>query len=159
MVLIVGRSGSGKSTVAPVVRERLGPHGRYVVLDTDLLLHVAQFDWTMWLNDWLLLAYGLAQNGFTLVLCGQIDPEKLEHLPARPFVGEFVVLLLDCSAHVRTARLRARPPWRGWTENLIDDELVESQQMRTRGYDRFCTDATTPELLAAQLTERILQQT
>lgn len=158
LVLIVGRSGSGKSAVAPVVRELLGAYHRYVVLDTDLMLHVAQFDWTMWLNNWLLLAYGLAQNGVTLVLCGQVDPEKLEHLPARPFVGEFVVLLLDCSAAVRAERLRARPPWRGWTDELIDDELVESQQLRARGYDRFATDAITPERLAAELVDRILRR-
>ena len=155
-VLVTGASGSGKSTVMPLLRASLRPLRRHVVLDADLLLHLSEPNWARWCNDWLLLAFGLAQSGQTLVLCGAIDPAVLEDLPARTLVASIDAVVLDCSDDVRTRRLRERPPWRRWTPTRIGEMLRMAETLRHGGRHRMDTTDMTPQAVADELV-RLLE--
>lgn len=96
MVLITGPSGAGKSTAATRLRSLLTTHRRFVVIDSDLMLHHAEANWRAWCNDWLLLAYGLAENDLILVLCGALDPKDLLDTPAARLINGIRVILLKC---------------------------------------------------------------
>src|SRR5687768_730504 len=60
LFLVTGVGGAGKSTVAnALANRRIGPP----VFDTDMFDVYSGADWKEWANRWLLLAFGLAQNG------------------------------------------------------------------------------------------------
>jgi energy-coupling factor transporter ATP-binding protein EcfA2 len=144
LVLVTGASGSGKTTMAQNLRQLFGTAGHYAVIDTDLFLHMAQFGWSTWCNNWLLLAYGLAENGCVLVLCGAIDPRDLEDLPARQLVGGVHSLLLTCPAEVTALRLSERPPWRQWTAKRIGEQVAYARELGTRNYHSIDTGRLSP---------------
>lgn len=144
MVLVTGASGSGKTTMAQHLRLLFGGARDYAVMDTDLFLHMAQFGWSAWCNNWLLLAYGLAENGCVLILCGAIDPHDLEDLPARPLVGDIHSLLLTCPAEVTALRLSERPPWRQWSAGRIGAQVDYASELRSRNYHSIDTSRLAP---------------
>ena len=121
LFVVTGASGTGKSTVVEALRHRLPD---CEVFDADVILHVAALGWDTWRNTWLQLAHAIALNGRATVLCGPLIPEHLEDLPARPLVGPIHFCNLDCPDDLLAQRLRARPAWRGWT----DERTVEQQR-------------------------------
>lgn len=144
MVLVTGASGAGKTTMAQHLRLQFGNARDYAVMDTDLFLHMAQFGWSAWCNNWLLLAHGLAENGCVLILCGAIDPRDLEDLPARPLVGDIHSLLLTCPAEVTALRLSERPPWRQWSAGRIGEQVDYASELRSRDYHSIDTSRLDP---------------
>jgi hypothetical protein len=133
--VVTGASGTGKSAIVDGLRVRLPG---CEVLETDLILDVAELGWETWRNTWLLVAYGLSLNGRSTVLCGSLLPEHLEGLPARPLVGPIRFCNLDCPDEVLARRLRDRPLWRGWDEGRILEHQRFAARLRahvTPSYD------------------------
>lgn len=136
LFVVTGASGTGKSAIVEPLRRRLPG---CEVFETDLILHVAALGWETWRNTWLQFAHAIALNGRATVLCGSLLPEQLEGLPARRLVGPIHFCNLDCPGAVLAARLRARPAWRGWTEQRIADQQRFAARLRQRIQPTFDT--------------------
>ncbi|SEP41061.1 AAA family ATPase [Amycolatopsis saalfeldensis] len=137
---LTGPSGAGKSTVGPALAARMS--GDVVVLEQDVL-------WTGALRDdvpghpafraaWLRMAAMLHQNGRPVVLCGTVAPPELEPLPERVFFAEVHYLALVADPAALRRRLRARPAWREWDEERIDEMLGFNAWIRGQA-DHFDT--------------------
>ncbi|HVV11144.1 AAA family ATPase [Amycolatopsis sp.] len=134
---LTGPSGGGKSTVGPLLAERLA--GAAVVLEQDVL-------WTAGLRDdvdghpafraaWLRMAAMIHQNGKPVVLCGTVVPPEFERLPERVLFTEIHYLALVASPEALARRLRARPAWREWDEPRIAETLEFSEWLRSNTFD------------------------
>ncbi|WP_328612271.1 AAA family ATPase [Amycolatopsis sp. NBC_00345] len=147
---LTGPSGAGKSTVGPALAARMC--GDVVVLEQDVL-------WTGALRDdvpghpafraaWLRMAAMLHQNGRPVVLCGTVAPPELEALPERVFFSDVHYLALVADPAVLRRRLRARPAWREWDEERIDEMLGFTAWIRGQ-VDHFdTTDVPLDETVA-----------
>ena len=113
LFIVTGTSGAGKSTVVPELRRRLPA---FDVFDMDLL---AGDDWQQIKWNWLKIAHSIAQSGRGTVLCGTVVPENLAGAPYLPYFDAICYLNLHCDDETRAARLRARPAYRGTTEEFI----------------------------------------
>ncbi|GAA1115918.1 AAA family ATPase [Nocardiopsis metallicus] len=133
LLCVTGPSGTGKSTVARELLGRLGQ--RFVVLEQDLLwvggLRDPADDHRLFRSTWLRTAAMVQQSGRPVVLCGTVAPPELEHLPERALFAGVHYLALTCEPGVLTARLRARPAWRGWDEERIIETLEHQDWLRT----------------------------
>jgi hypothetical protein len=67
LFVVTGASGAGKSTIAPALRSRLR---ECVVFDKDLIWGAS---WDQVYNNWLRIAYSIAQGGRHTVICGTSD--------------------------------------------------------------------------------------
>ena len=117
LFVVTGASGSGKSTVFPLVVDRLAGH--CIVFDGDWLIDPlsqatpdGRVDWPAFRDTWLHVAHGVAQNGVATLLFAPFFPEQLDELPGRTWIGDVHYLVLDCSDQERLRRIEARPPWR-----------------------------------------------
>jgi broad-specificity NMP kinase len=122
---VTGPSGAGKSTVGPLLAERLGELA--LVVEQDVL-------WTGALRDdvpghpvfrstWLRMAAMLHQNGRPVVLCGTVAPAEFEYLPERVFFSDIHYLALVSEPEALRKRLLARPAWREWDEERVEEML------------------------------------
>jgi hypothetical protein len=152
LFVVTGASGTGKSAIVDGLRRRLP---RCEVFETDLILQVAELGWARWCDTWLLVAYGVALNGRATVLCGSLQPDQLEPLPARPLVGDIHFCNLDCPDDVLAERLRARPAWRGWNEQRIAEHQRFAAALRSRIDPTFDTSAHSVEEVADQVARWI----
>ena len=122
---ITGPSGTGKSTVGRLLVDLLG--ARTVVLEQDLLwvgaLRDPSGDSADFRQTWLRLAASIHQNGRPVVLCGTVAPPQFEEWPERVLFEDIHYLALTCAPEVLRERLRARPVWRGWDEDRIEEML------------------------------------
>jgi predicted kinase len=122
---ITGPSGTGKSTVGRLLVDLLG--ARTVVLEQDLLwvgaLRDPSGDSADFRQTWLRLAASIHQNGRPVVLCGTVAPPQFEEWPERALFEGIHYLALTCAPEVLRERLRARPVWRGWDEDRIEEML------------------------------------
>jgi hypothetical protein len=148
LFVVTGASGTGKSAIVDGLRRRL-PQSE--VFETDLTLQVAELGWDRWCDTWLLVAHGIALNGRATVLCGSLQPEQLEPLPARRLVGEIHFCNLDCPDEVLAERLRARPAWRGWDEQRITEHQRFAASLRSRIDPTFDTSTRSVEEVADQV--------
>lgn len=146
LVVLSGASGAGKSTIVPLLIERLA--GTCVVFDVDLLIDPLReaspdrsLEWDAFRDTWLHVAAGLAQNRLPTVLVGPFIPDHLETLPGRELVGEIAYGVLDCSDDVRRARIEARPSWR---LRDIDEQVAFGAWLRMNLMPVFDTDAVLP---------------
>lgn len=125
LLALTGPSGGGKSTVGPLLAERLA--GQAVVLEQDVL-------WTGGLADdveghpafrttWLRMAAMIGQSGRPVVLCGTVVPPEFEPLPERVFFSGIHYLALVAEPDTLAARLRSRPAWREWSGPRIEEML------------------------------------
>ena len=93
------------------------------------------------------------------VLCGSLQPDQLEELPARRLIGSVHCCVLDCSDAVRASRLRARPAWRGTsTETAIADHQRYAAWLRANIDPCFDTGLLTPSQTADQVATWVRQQ-
>jgi predicted kinase len=145
LFVVAGVSGSGKTTLLETLRPRLPD---CELFDVDLILHIAALGWDTWRNTWLQLASAIANNGRPTVLCGTLTPDQLADLPARRLVGPLHFCLLDAPHEVITTRLRARPAWRGCTEEFIEAQRNFAVHLRARITPVFDTAMLGPDATA-----------
>jgi hypothetical protein len=148
LFVVTGASGTGKSAIVEPLRHRLPG---CEVFETDAILHVAALGWDAWRNTWLQLAHAIALNGRATVLCGSLLPEQLEGLPARRLVGPIHFCNLDCPDGVLAARLRARPAWRGWTEERVTEHQRFAAWLREQIQPTFDTGVLSAEEVADRI--------
>jgi len=108
LFVVTGASGSGKTAVVPGLRCRL----RYcVVFDKDLLWGRCG-SWEQFYNNWLRIAYSIAQGGRYTVIAGIIMPGDFDSCEDRGLIGPIYYVNLHCDDAVREQRIRTRPAWR-----------------------------------------------
>lgn len=146
LMVLTGASGAGKSTIVPLLIERLA--GTCVVFDVDWLIDPLRdappdrgVAWESFRDTWLHVAAGLAQNRLPTVLVGPFIPEHLDDLPGRELVGDIAYGVLDCSDDVRRVRIETRPSWR---LRDIDEQVAFGAWLRTNLTPVFDTDTATP---------------
>jgi ketosteroid isomerase-like protein len=59
-----------------------------------------------------------------------VVPGQLEACPERRLVGDIHYLALVCDDAELEARLRARPPWRAWTDDKVARMLAFNQLVK-----------------------------
>jgi broad-specificity NMP kinase len=128
LLALTGASGTGKSTVARLLIERLSD--RFVVLEQDVLWQAGLDDIGRFRAAWLSLAAMIHQSGRPVLLCGTVVPPEFEPLPERALFTEIRYLALTCDRDVVAQRLRARPAWRGWSEPRIAETLDFNEWIR-----------------------------
>jgi broad-specificity NMP kinase len=125
---LTGPSGTGKSTVAQLLLDRLAD--RYVVVEQDVLWQAGLRDPVGFRSAWLAMAAMIQQSGRSVVLCGTVVPSEFESLPERVLFPEIHYLGLTCDRDVLAQRLRARPAWREWSEPRIAETLQFNDWIR-----------------------------
>ena len=116
LFVVTGASGSGKSTVVGELRCQLP---EFIVFDSDLLWGRTGDHYH---NNWLRIAYSIAQGGRYILICGTLMPWDLDACEDRGLVGTIHFLNLHCSDEIREQRLRARPAGRNSaSEDFINE--------------------------------------
>ncbi|WP_420916124.1 GNAT family N-acetyltransferase [Paenibacillus thiaminolyticus] len=101
LFIVTGASGMGNSAATPIIRGLLP---EFDVFDVDILEHE---DGQAATNNWLRIAYSIAQSGRGTVLCGAITPEKLEECDCADKFSRIHLLNLHSSEAGREERLQA----------------------------------------------------
>ncbi|MFN0030355.1 MAG: AAA family ATPase [Acidimicrobiales bacterium] len=167
LLCLTGPSGVGKSTVAAAVARLL--HQRVITLEQDVLWEPRLAHQTGGVRAfrarWLRLAAMIGQNGRPVLLCGTVVPEELEPLPERALFSAIHYLALDAADEVLANRLRARPAWRGWDEDRIEEMLRFARDLRRRAGDAsrpaetlhgLATDGRQLEVVAQDVVRWVL---
>lgn len=136
LLVVAGASGTGKTEVC---RRLAGSMASVVHLEADILWQPV-FDtpddhYRAFGETWLRMAKNIAQSGHPVVLFGAGFgvPENLETCVERRYVGDIHRLALTASAAALEARLRARPAWRGCSEDFITDQIAFNRWFETTG--------------------------
>jgi hypothetical protein len=150
LFILTGTSGTGKSAVLPELRRLLAG---WEIFETDILWDSAG-DWSFVHCNWLRIAHSIALSGRPTLLCGTILPEHLEDCDSRHLFRRIYYLALDCDDETRDARLRARPAWRGVTE-----EKLSAYRACARWLAEHAADAFDPPLVILDTTDTPVAQT
>ena len=145
VLVVVGASASGKTTIFPLLAERLA--GECIVFDADWLIDplggdVTTLDWDLLRNLWLHVAHGVAQNGLPTLLLGALLPEQFDALDGRRWIRSFHYLLLDCEDDTRRRRMDARPAGR---THDVEQQLAFAHHLRARFPVTVDTSSGGPE--------------
>ena len=161
LFVVTGASGSGKTTILPLILDRLG--GECVVFDVDWLIDPmgraardGQVDWQAFRDAWLHVAHGVAQNGLATLLLGPFFPEQLDGLPGRAWVGDIHYLVFDCHDDERRRRMEARPAWRN---RDIGAQIDFARWLRTNLSPVIDTGALSPAETADAVATWVRQLT
>jgi predicted kinase len=151
LFVVTGASAAGKSTITGPLRSLLPG---CLVLESDVILHVAALGFDNFRNTWLQLAHAAALGGQATVLTGSLTPDQLESLPARKLIGPIHFALLDCPADVLADRMRARPAWRA---SSAEATIIEHQRfaawLRARITPSFDTSTASAAEVAGQVAD------
>jgi ribosomal protein S27AE len=149
LFVVTGASGSGKTTITGPLRSLLPG---CLVLETDVILHVAALGWDTWRNTWLQLTHAAALGGQVTVLTGSLTLDQLERLPARKLIGPIHFALLDCPDNVLAGRLRDRPAWRG---SSTEAKIIEHQRFAAWLRARITPSFDTSTASAGEVAGRV----
>lgn len=150
LFIVTGPSGSGKSAVVPALR-RLLPD--WDVFETDILWDSGG-SWETVKCNWLRIAHSIAQSGRGTVLCGTILPEQIRNCNHLAFFSRIHYLALVCEENVLRNRLRARPAWRGCTEEFIAEQVKLLRWLREQSGAAF-----DPPFVAVDTTCQAVEDT
>lgn len=129
---LTGPSGTGKTTVGRRLTGELA--GRAVVLEQDVLFNAGLRDpadeYRLFRSAWLRMAGMIHQSGRPVVLCGTVVPVQFEQCPERVLVGDIHYFGLVCQPDLLRQRLRARPAWRGWDDERIEETVEFNDWLR-----------------------------
>jgi hypothetical protein len=154
LLVVTGASGSGKTVIIPYLRAKLT---NLVIFDKDLLWGRCG---DQFYNNWLRIAYSLAQQGRHTLICGIVMPSDFEACEDRNLVGTIHYLNLHCSDAIREERLRSRPAWRqSGSDWFVEEHRQVAQRLLelSSAYDppmpTIDTSATPPDQIARSITK------
>lgn len=150
LFIVTGTSGAGKTAVLPHLRPLLPD---WEIFETDILWDSGG-DWRFVRANWLRVAHSIAQSGRPTILCGTHVPEDMDACDHRRFFRTVYYLNLHCDDPTRDARLRARPAWRGCTE-----EFIAAQRRFARWLLENAETAFDPPLVTVDTTHLSVEET
>jgi hypothetical protein len=116
LFIVTGASGTGKTEVVAHLHRVLP---EWDTFETDILWAA---DWKQAQEDWLRIAFSIAQCRRGTILCGMHVPESIDQCDHRAFFRSVNYMNLHCDDETRARRLRDRPEWRGASEEFIDEQ-------------------------------------
>jgi predicted kinase len=128
LLIVSGASGAGKSTVCQAL---LGKLEDVVLLDSDILwrpeFNTPEDNYRDFFETWLRMAKNISQSGRPVVLfgAGMGMPETIEPCVERRYFSDVYYLALVCDDEIVAQRLRARPSWRGSSDQAFIDTHVQ----------------------------------
>ncbi|HSJ87998.1 MAG TPA: AAA family ATPase [Anaerolineales bacterium] len=165
LLLVSGASGAGKSSVCQTL---LGKMENAVLLDGDIIWR-AEFNtpddnYRDYFETWLRLAKNISQSGRPVVSfgAGMGVPANIEPCIERRYFSTIHYLALICDDEVLAQRLKARPAWRGSSEEAFVDRQIQFNRWFKEKGNRYASliDATslTLETTAEQVQSWILEK-
>ena len=165
LLLVSGASGVGKSSVCQTL---LGKMENAVLLDGDIIWR-AEFNtpddnYRDYFETWLRLAKNISQSGRPVVSfgAGMGVPANIEPCIERRYFSTIHYLALICDDEVLAQRLKARPAWRGSSEEAFVDRQIQFNRWFKEKGNRYASliDATslTLETTAEQIQSWILEK-
>jgi broad-specificity NMP kinase len=121
--IITGTSGAGKTAILPDLRRLLST---WDIFETDILRD-SSGNWDSVWNNWLRIAAGLSESRRPVILSGTVLPDTLDGCDDRYRFAPVHYVALHCDDAAREDRLRARPAWRGWTDERIEKQRKFAQ--------------------------------
>jgi len=117
LFIITGTSGVGKTAILSDLRSLLPS---WDIFETDILWDSGG-SWDFVWSNWLRIAHSLSESERPVILSGTVLPERIDACDSRHGFDPIHYLALHCDDATREARLRARPAWRGWTDERIEE--------------------------------------
>jgi hypothetical protein len=161
LFIVTGASGVGKTAV---VAELRGIMPEWDIFETDILWDSGG-DWHTAHCNWLRIAFSIAQSGRGTILCGTMVPEKIDTCDHHQLFSKVCYLNLHCDDDAREARLRARPAWRGVTDDFVREHARTARWLVDNADTVFdppmpTVDTThaTPREVAGQIRDWALGQ-
>lgn len=154
LFVVTGPSGAGKTEVIPHLR-RLLPE--FDIFETDVMWDSGG-DWHFVRQNWLRVAFSIAQSGRAVILCGTHLPEHLDQCDFRPFFRSVHYVALLCEETLLESRLRARPAWRKCDAMFIAEHVAFSHWLRENAHTAFSPPLTlvdTTCIAVPEVAERI----
>ncbi len=153
--IVTGAPAAGKSSVLEAFLALRSP---FVAWDIDWLLaagsalaggdvRTTPVVWPAYNSLWFEVLHGVVRNGATPVLFAPLDARDLPPEAVPFWCGGVRWLLLDCSDHVRSERLRAR----GEPAAAQAEALADAAFLRYTVPDRVDTGALSPAEAAAAI--------
>ncbi len=135
LFILSGASGTGKSTIC---RTLAGYTKEVVVMESDILwrreLEQPKADLRKYRETWLRVCKNISQSGKPVILCGSEIPANLEGCVERRYFSEIYYLALICEDDILDSRLRSRPTWRGFTDELINEHISFNRWFKSNAY-------------------------
>ena len=165
LLLVSGASGAGKSSVCQTL---LGKMENAVLLDGDIIWR-AEFNtpddnYRDYFETWLRLAKNISQSGRPVVSfgAGMGVPANIEPCIERRYFSTIHYLALICDDEVLAQRLKARPAWRGSSEEAFVDRQIQFNRWFKEKGNRYAslidTTSLTLETTAEQVQSWILEK-
>jgi broad-specificity NMP kinase len=155
LFIICGPSGGGKTAVC---RQLLGQTLSFIPLEADILSNPAIVHSDDAFRDfnemWLRVCKNIGQAGKPVALfhSGGL-PQHIEPCVERRCFNTVYYLALVAEDAAITARLKARPAWRGCTPENIADQVAYNQWLRQEGPQR------TPVITILDTTQANIEET
>ena len=165
LLLVSGASGAGKSSVCQTL---LGKMENAVLLDGDIIWR-AEFNtpddnYRDYFETWLRLAKNISQSGRAVVSfgAGMGVPANIEPCIERRYFSTIHYLALICDNEVLAQRLKARPAWRGSSEEAFVARQMQFNRWFKEKGNRYAslidTTSLTLETTAEQIQSWILEK-
>ena len=113
LFVVTGASGAGKSTIGlELMRRDTG----FLALESDILWGAIdasnEAGLNRYWNTWLRMVKNIHQGNQSVILCGTVEPDRLERQVERRYIAQTHYLALVSDPDEQAQRLRLRPGWR-----------------------------------------------